>query len=206
MIDNKGLLIVISGPSAVGKGTICKELMKKNISNLELSVSATTRKPRQGEIDGVNYFFKGKEAFETMMECGEFLEYARVYDNYYGTPKKNVLDRIGHGKDIILEIDIQGAKQVRENYKDGIFIFIMPPSFEELKNRIMKRGTETQKDINKRMTCAFEEVQQARFYNYIVVNDDLKNAVEKIYCIINAEKCRLSRYHVDFSEFKEELL
>ncbi|MEA4960148.1 guanylate kinase [Lutispora sp.] len=205
MVNNKGLLIVISGPSAVGKGTICKELMKRGIDNLELSVSATTRRPRQGEIDGINYYFKEKEVFEKMIESEDFLEFARVYDNYYGTPKKNVMDRISNGKDVILEIDIQGAKRVKRNYEDGIFIFIMPPSFKELKNRIVKRGTETQKDMNKRMTCAFEEVQQAKYYDYIVVNDNLNSAVEKIYCIIKAEKCRLSRYHIDLSEFKEEL-
>lgn len=205
MVNNNGLLIVISGPSAVGKGTICKELIKKNIGNLEISVSATTRKPRKGEIDGVNYYFKEKEDFERMIEYGEFLEYAKVYDNYYGTPKKNVRDRIEQGKDVILEIDIQGAEQVRQNCKDGIFIFVMPPSFEELKNRIMKRGTESQKDIDKRMKNAFEEVQQSKYYHYIVVNDNLDSAVENIYSIIKAEKCRLSRYHIDFSEFKEEL-
>ncbi len=205
MVNNKGLLIVISGPSAVGKGTICKELMKRGIDNLELSVSATTRRPRQGEIDGINYYFKEKEVFEKMIESEDFLEFARVYDNYYGTPKKNVMDKISNGKDVILEIDIQGAKRVKRNYEDGIFIFIMPPSFKELKNRIVKRGTETQKDMNKRMTCAFEEVQQAKYYDYIVVNDNLNSAVEKIYCIIKAEKCRLSRYHIDLSEFKEEL-
>ena len=125
--------------------------------------------------------------------------------HYYGTPKKNVMDKISNGKDVILEIDIQGAKQVKRNYEDGIFIFIMPPSFKELKSRIVKRGTETQKDMDKRMTCAFEEVQQAKYYDYIVVNDDLNSAVEKIYCIIKAEKCRLSRYHIDLSGFKEEL-
>ncbi|MCQ1528068.1 guanylate kinase [Lutispora saccharofermentans] len=205
MVNNKGLLIVISGPSAVGKGTICKELVKRGIDNLELSVSATTRRPRQGEIDGINYYFKEKEVFEKMIEREDFLEFARVYDNYYGTPKKNVMDKISNGKDVILEIDIQGAKQVKRNYEDGIFIFIMPPSFKELKSRIVKRGTETQKDMDKRMTCAFEEVQQAKYYDYIVVNDDLNSAVEKIYCIIKAEKCRLSRYHIDLSGFKEEL-
>ncbi|MGI5997352.1 MAG: guanylate kinase [Lutispora sp.] len=205
MIDNKGLLIVISGPSAVGKGTICKELFKRNIENLELSISATTRNPRPNEINGVNYHFIDKESFGKMVEHGEFLEYAQVYDNYYGTPKKYVIDKINQGKDVILEIDIQGAKQVRQNYKDGIFIFIMPPSFKELKSRIMKRGTEAQKDIDKRMKCAYEEIEQAKYYNYIVINDDLHNAVEKIYCIIKAEKCRLSRYHIDLSEFKEEL-
>ncbi|SHJ04274.1 guanylate kinase [Lutispora thermophila] len=206
MIDKKGLLIVISGPSAVGKGTICKELIKRNIENLEISISATTRKPRYNEVNGVNYHFISKETFESMVQQGEFLEYAQVYDNYYGTPKKYVIDRLSEGKDVILEIDIQGAKQVRENYKEGIFIFIMPPSYKELKNRIMKRGTEAQKDIEKRMKCAYEEIKQAEYYNYIVVNDDLYSAVEKIYCIITAEKCKLNRYHIDLSEFKEELL
>jgi len=205
MIYNKGLLIVISGPSAVGKGTICKELFKRNIENLELSVSATTRKPRPNEINGVNYHFIDEETFRKMVDHGEFLEYAQVYDNYYGTPKKYVIEKINQGKDVILEIDIQGAKQVRENYKDGIFIFIMPPSIKELKSRILKRGTEAQKDIEKRMKCAYEEIEQAKYYDYIVINDDLQNAVEKIYCIIQAEKCRLSRYQIDLSEFKEEL-
>ena len=205
MKNHKGLLIVISGPSAVGKGTICKELFKKGIDNLELSISATTRKPRHSETDGVNYHFIDKNKFQEMIDNGEFLEYALVYDNYYGTPKKYVIDKINEGKDVILEIDIQGAKQLKENYDDGIFIFIMPPSLKELKMRIFKRGTEAQKDIDKRMRCAFDEIQQAEYYNYIVVNDDLHKAVENIYCIIKAEKCKLSRYNFDLSEFKEEL-
>ncbi|HHY77366.1 MAG TPA: guanylate kinase [Clostridiales bacterium] len=205
MKNQKGLLIVISGPSAVGKGTICKELFKKNIENLELSISVTTRNPRHGEIDGVNYYFVDKNRFQEMIDNGELLEYALVYDNYYGTPKKYVIDKINEGKDVILEIDIQGAKQVKENYDDGIFVFIMPPSFKELKNRILKRGTEAQKDIDIRMKCAFDEIQHAKYYNYIVVNDDLDKAVENIYCIIKAERCKLSRYNLDLFEFKEEL-
>lgn len=205
MKNQKGLLIVISGPSAVGKGTICKELFKKNIENLELSISVTTRNPRHGEIDGVNYYFVDKNKFQEMIDNGELLEYALVYDNYYGTPKKYVIDKINEGKDVILEIDIQGAKQVKENYDDGIFVFIMPPSFKELKNRILKRGTEAQKDIDIRMKCAFDEIQHAKYYNYIVVNDDLDKAVENIYCIIKAERCKLSRYNPDLFEFKEEL-
>lgn len=201
----KGLLIVISGPSGVGKGTICKALMEKNINNVELSVSATTRKPRNGEVEGINYYFKSEYEFEEMIKHRQLLEYAKVYDNYYGTPRDYVLDKLKEGTDIILEIDTQGAMEVKRNFKEGIFIFIMPPSFHELKKRIINRGTESEGDIKKRLRCAFEEVQQTNNYDYIVINDDIHKAVEKITCIIHAEKCRLCRYKIDFSEFEEEL-
>lgn len=202
---NEGLLIVISGPSGVGKGTICKELIRKNINNIELSVSATTRKPRSGESEGISYYFKGKDEFEEMIKDGQFLEYAKVYDNYYGTPKAQVINKLKEGKDIILEIDTQGAMQVKRNFKEGIFIFIMPPSYQELKKRIINRGTESEDDIKKRLKCAFLEIERVSNYDYIVVNDDIDKAVSKIDCIIHAEKCRLCRYNIDFSEFKEEL-
>lgn len=205
MYYSKGLLIVISGPSGVGKGTICKTLIKKDIHNIELSVSATTRKPRNGEVDSISYYFKEKHEFEEMIRLKQFIEYAKVYDNYYGTPKTYVMDKLEKGKNIILEIDIQGAMQVKRNFKEGVFIFIMPPSFHELKKRIIGRGTETKQDIKKRLRCAYEEVQQVKNYDYVVINDDVDKAAEKIYSIINAEKCRLNRYSFDFSEFKEEL-
>lgn len=201
----EGLLVVISGPSGVGKGTICKELMKKSINNIELSVSTTTRKPRNGEVEGISYYFRGKHEFEEMIKYGQFLEYAKVYNNYYGTPKAQVLSKLKEGRDIILEIDTQGAMQVKRNFKEGVFIFIMPPSFNELKKRITSRGTESEQDIKKRLRCAFEEIKQVNNYDYVVVNDDIDKAVKKIDCIIHAEKCRLCRYQIDFSEFKEEL-
>ncbi|MFZ5352637.1 MAG: guanylate kinase [Bacillota bacterium] len=202
-MNTKGLLIVISGPSGVGKGTICKELMSWQLSGLELSVSVTTRKPRAGEVDGKSYFFKDSEQFEKMVSNNEFIEYARVYDNCYGTPKKYVVDKLEEGTDVILEIDVQGAMKVKENSEEAIFIFIMPPSMGELKKRIISRGTESQKDIDKRMQKAFEEVCCSSHYDYIVVNDNVKAAAEKVKCIITAEKCRLKRNHIDFNSFKE---
>jgi len=136
-MEKKGLLIVVSGPSGAGKGTICKEFLNSN-QDVKISVSATTRKPRNGEVDGVNYFFISKDKFENMIGNNEFLEYARVYDNFYGTPKSAVLESLEKGEDVLLEIDIQGAKQIKEVYPEGVFVFILPPSLEELKNRIVE--------------------------------------------------------------------
>lgn len=187
----KGLLIVISGPSGTGKGTICKELMKNN--NFWFSVSSTTRDPREGEIHGESYYFMDKEKFEDNIKENDFLEYAKVYDNYYGTPKSKVIEMLDKGKDVILEIDIQGALQVKENYKEGIFIFLLPPSMEELKNRIINRGTETEESIMKRFKSAYKEINYVSKYNYAVVNDQIHDAVKKIQSIIVAEKCRVDR-------------
>lgn len=195
---NRGLLIVISGPSGAGKGTLCKALLKKNM-DLKLSVSMTTRSPRQGEVDGVNYFFVEKQKFEEMIESGGFLEYAKVYDNYYGTPRSYVEEMLSKGNDVILEIDIQGALKVKEIFKEGVFIFIMPPSMEELKNRIKKRGSETKESLLKRFKSAFVEINYVSKYNYMVVNDTIENAVLKLESIIVAEKCRVDR-------LKEQLL
>jgi guanylate kinase len=150
-MKNIGLLIVISGPSGAGKGTICRELLRSSNGNLELSVSATTRKPRESETEGVNYFFKDKAEFVKMAEAGEFIEYAKVHDNYYGTPKKYVVDKLEEGKSVILEIDVQGGMKVKHVFPEAVFVFIMPPSFEELKTRIAGRGTDTEQDIGKRM-------------------------------------------------------
>ncbi|WP_270474769.1 guanylate kinase [Clostridium cochlearium] len=187
----KGLLIVISGPSGTGKGTVCKELLKKN--NFWFSVSATTRSPREGEEHGKNYYFMTKEQFQDKIEENDFLEYAEVYGNYYGTPKSKVVEMLDKGKDVILEIDIQGALKVKENYKEGIFIFILPPSMEELKNRIIKRGTETEESLMTRFKSAYKEINYVSKYNYAVVNDKVNDAVEKIQSIIIAEKCRVDR-------------
>ncbi|AYF54750.1 guanylate kinase [Clostridium botulinum C] len=189
--DNQGLLLVISGPSGAGKGTICKELMKNG--DFWLSVSATTRFPRKGEVHGENYYFLSKENFIDRIDQQDFLEYAEVYGNYYGTPKSNVLEKLKDGKDVILEIDIQGALKVKENYPKGIFIFILPPSMEELKNRIIKRGSETEESLMTRFKSAYKEINYVSKYNYAVINDEVEKAVEKIKSIIIAEKCSVDR-------------
>lgn len=202
-MESKGLLIVISGPSGAGKGTICRELLQSFGENLKLSVSATTRNPRDGECEGVNYFFKEKDEFLKMVENDEFIEYAVVHDNYYGTPRKYVMDKLEKGINVILEIDVQGGMKVKNHFPDAVFIFIMPPSFEELRKRIIGRGTETEKDICKRMKNAYTEISYANSYDYVVVNDNICDAASKISCILTAEKCRFKRCNIDFNNFRE---
>lgn len=201
----RGLLIVISGPSGAGKGTICKELIKNN-NNLSLSVSATTRSPRQGEIDGINYHFLSKDEFLKRIEENDFLENAEVYGNYYGTPKSNVEEILESGKDVILEIDIQGALKVKENTEEGVFVFILPPSMEELKQRIIKRGSETPESLMKRFKSAYKEINFVSKYNYAVVNDEVDVAVSKLEAIILAEKCRVDRLKHSILDSKEDLI
>lgn len=202
---NKGLLIVISGPSGAGKGTICRALLDKN-PDIKLSVSCTTRNPRQNEVEGINYYFITKEKFKEMIEADEFLEYAEVYDNFYGTPKAKVESILNEGKDIILEIDIQGALKVKEKYPEGVFVFIMPPSMEELKNRIKKRGSETEESLIKRFKSAFQEINYVANYNYVIVNDQVEKAVEKLEAIILAEKCRVDRLKGNYIFLQEGFL
>lgn len=204
-MNNKGLLIVISGPSGAGKGTLCKALLERN-NNLNISVSMTTRSPRAGEQDGINYFFTDREKFQEMINNNEFLEYACVYDNYYGTPRYYVEDMVEEGKDVILEIDIQGALKVKEVYEEGVFIFIVPPSMEELQNRIKKRGSETEESLIKRFKSAYKELNYVSKYNYVVINDTVENAVQKLQSIILAEKCRVDRYKDRILNSKEGLL
>jgi guanylate kinase len=167
---------------------------------LEISVSATTRDPRNGEKEGINYYFINKENFLDMIGNNEFLEYAKVYDNYYGTPKKQVLEKMEQGIDVILEIDIQGASQVRANYPEGIYIFVVPPSLKELKKRITDRGTENPEQMNKRMNCAYEEIRNATKYSYIVINDTVPVAAKQVSAIITAEKCRSERLESKIEE------
>ncbi len=188
----EGIMLVVSGPSGCGKGTICKELLRRN-EGINVSVSATTRKPRKGEVEGVNYFFVSENKFKSMIKNEEVLEYAHVHGSYYGTPKKFVFDKLESGEDILLEIDVQGAMQIKDKYPQAIFIFIIPPSMEELKNRIIKRGTESKDDIEIRFKNAFKELEYVNEYDYIVINDEVKEAVSKIECIVQAEKCKISR-------------
>jgi guanylate kinase len=191
----KGNLIVISGPSGAGKGTLCKALLERN-KNIKLSISCTTRNPRNNEKHALNYFFVSKDKFKEMIQKDEFLEYAEVYDNYYGTPRDYVENILNTGHDIILEIDIQGALKVKEKYPEGVFIFIMPPSMEELKDRIQKRGSETEESLIKRFNSAFKEINYVSRYNYVVVNDKIDEAVMKLEGIITAEKCRVDRLNL----------
>ena len=205
MLNRKGLLLVVSGPSGAGKGTICKALVNKN-DKIKLSVSATTRKPRNGEVHGVNYFFIEKEEFTKMVENGEFLEHAQIYDNFYGTPKAAIIECLEKGQDVILEIEMQGARQIKEVYPEGVFIFVLPPSLEELKSRIVGRGTETQEEIEKRFSCAFEEINQIVNYDYFIVNEDIEKSVNDVEAIILSEKNKVTRYKNNIiDKFKEEL-
>ena len=205
MVKRKGLLLVVSGPSGAGKGTICKAILEEN-DQIKLSVSATTRKPRNGEVHGVNYFFLEKEEFTSMIEKGEFLEYAQIYDNFYGTPKAAIMETLAKGQDVILEIEMQGARQVKKVYPEGIFIFVLPPSLKELKNRIVGRGTETAEEIKKRFSCAFEEIKQIDDYDYFIFNKDVEKSVKELEAIISSEKNKVTRYKNNIIEkFKEEL-
>lgn len=189
---NTGLKIVLSGPSGSGKGTIVKELIKDE--QFLLSISATTRSPRQGEEEGVHYFFKTKEAFEAMIQENELLEYAQFCGNYYGTPKAFIEDSVKNGKDVILEIEVEGAMQIKKIYPEAIFIFVVPPSLTELENRLVGRGTEQRDVIEQRLARAKEELALYNNYDYVVVNDRLVEALEEIKCIVRAEKLKSSQY------------
>lgn len=188
-MERKGLLLVLSGPSGAGKGAICKEL-QINEPSMRLSVSATTRPPRRGEVEGADYFFLGKEIFKKMIQNGQLLEYAEVYDNHYGTPRRFVEESLGEGLDIILEIDIQGALQVKEKYPEAVLVFIAPPSKRELEKRLIIRGTDSQEVIGRRLQYVAGEMKLANRYDYIVINDEISKAVNKIRAILTAEKSR----------------
>ena len=204
MIKKRGLLLVVSGPSGTGKGTICKKMVEMNDA-LKLSVSATTRQPRLGEKEGISYYFKTREEFEKMVENGEFLEHAMIYDNYYGTPKQAIVDQLDAGVDVILEIEMQGARQIREVCPDAVFVFILPPSLDELKHRIVGRGTETKEQIEKRFNSAYNEIKLLGDYDYFIFNNIVDKSAEEIFEIIKSEKSRVARYKKDiFDMFERE--
>ena len=188
----KGLLIVISAPSGTGKTTLCHMLLKE-FKDLEFSISYTTRKPREGEVNGKDYFFVNKETFQKMIDEGDFLEWAEVYGNFYGTSKSQILRALNEGKDILLDIDTQGALNVKENFPEAVLIFILPPSLEELERRLRNRGTDDEETIKKRLRIAREEIKKALLYDYLIINDNLEVAFEKLKSIITAEKCKTER-------------
>lgn len=189
---SKGLLILISGASGTGKGTVCKKILA-DMPEIFYSISATTRQPRTGETDGVEYFFITHEEFKKWIAEDKFLEYAEVYGNFYGTPLNKIEERLNRGEHVLLEIDTQGALNVMKKIPDGVYIFLLPPSLEELEKRIKIRGTESPESLKRRINSAKAEISLGRKYQYVVVNDSVENAVEKIKAIISAEICRVSR-------------
>ena len=204
-INGKGLLIVISGPSGAGKDTICNKLVHDN-SNLWISISMTSREPRGMEKEGVDYFFVTKEAFEERIKNNYFLEYASYNNNYYGTPKDKIEDYLNSGIDVILVIDIQGAINIKKIMPSALFIFIMPPNMETLKNRLINRKTESREKVVERFKTAYNEINNFKKYNYVVVNDTVDNATNKLKSIIQAEKCRVDRIEDIHLDNQEELI
>ena len=201
-----GELIIISGTTCAGKGTIINKLLENN-KNLALSISYTSRKPREGEVDGVDYKFITREKFEEKIKKGDFLEYAKVrYGEYFGTPKEEVDKLLKHGKDVLLEIDVQGAKQIKEMYPSTVLIFVVAPTMEEVKRRIIKRGKETNEQIIERFKTAYKELNEIPNYNYIVVNDNIYEAVKKIEAILTSIKCRVDRIEELSMENEEEII
>jgi len=185
----RGILFVLSGPSGVGKGTVLDHLME-DYKDINYSVSATTREPREGEVDGLDYFFIGKEKFNQMKKEDKFLETAQVHGNYYGTPKGYVEDCLKRGDDIILEIDIQGAKQIKEKFKDAVYIFLLPPNYEELKNRLEKRDSESEASLKTRLKNASEEISEMENYDYRIVNDKIQDTVKEVKKVIKKERAK----------------
>lgn len=202
----RGSLIIISGTTCAGKGTVIKKLLERN-KNMVLSLSYTSRPIRKGEVDGIDYKFISHEEFERKIKNGDFLEYAKVrYGEYFGTPKENIENLLGAGKDVILEIDVQGAKQIKEKLPETILIFIMAPSMEEVKRRIKARGAETAEQIVDRFQTAYREINEVNKYNYVVVNDNLEEAIQKVEAILISEKCRVDRIEEIYVENKEEII
>ena len=201
---SKGILVVVSGFSGSGKGTVMKRLMEK-YDNYALSVSVTTRNPRPGEKDGEAYFFRTKEEFEQLIREDGLIEYAQYVENYYGTPRKYVEEQLAAGKDVILEIEIQGALKVKEKYPDTLLMFVTPPSAQVLKDRLVGRGTETAEVIDSRMKRAVEESQGVEKYDYLVINDDLERCAKEMHSIIQGEHDRVSRNADFIDDIRKEL-
>ena len=203
-MDHQGILVVVSGFSGAGKGTLMKELLKR-YDNYALSISATTRAPREGETDGKEYFFVSKEQFEQMRDEQKLIEYAQYVNHYYGTPKEYVEQKMAEGKDVILEIEIQGALKVKKRFPDALLLFVTPPSAEELRKRLVGRGTETLEVINARLARAAEEASGMEAYEYLLINDDLDRCVEEMHQLIQLQH-RKTSYHLDFlSKMREDL-
>ena len=203
-MKKQGTLVVVSGFAGTGKGTVMKELLGR-YDSYALSISATTRNPRPGEVDGREYFFKTKEEFEQMIECDEFVEHACYVGNYYGTPKKYVQEQLAAGKDVILEIEIQGALNIKSQFPDALLLFIAPPSADVLKSRLVGRGTETEDVIEQRLARAVEESKGIENYDYLVVNDDLDECVETVHQMIQSAGWKMSRREADVEELRTQI-
>lgn len=203
-MNSKGLLVVLSGFSGAGKGTVVKRLTELH-DEYSLSISATTRSPREGEVDGREYFFKTAAEFEQMIEKHELIEYAQYVSNYYGTPKTYVENQLNNGKNVILEIEIQGALKIKELFPETVLMFIIPPTARELENRLRGRGTEDEATIHARLRRAIEESQGVEQYDYIIINDEVDLCVERIHNIIAAEKCKASHNYQTINNIREEL-
>ncbi|MBM7708484.1 guanylate kinase [Enterococcus lemanii] len=204
-MTERGLLIVLSGPSGVGKGTVRKAIFESEDNDFQYSISMTTRKKRIGEVEGVDYFFRSREEFEALIQTGEMLEYAEYVGNYYGTPLSYVQKTLDEGKDVFLEIEVQGARQVKEKVPDGVFIFLTPPDLVELRSRITGRGTDAPEVIDERMRVAKEEIEMMALYDYAVVNDEVPLAVKRIKEIIASEHFRVERVIGKYRKMLEEL-
>ncbi|MDE6029638.1 MAG: guanylate kinase [Clostridiales bacterium] len=186
---NKGLLFVVSGPSGAGKGTICTKVIET--TGIKPSVSVTTRAPREGEVEGVNYFFRTEEQYQQMIASGDFLETAEVYNNYYGTPKAPVFENLKNGYDVLFEVDVHGVKSIKKKYPEAIAIFIMTPDFKTLEKRLRARGSETEDSLKTRLSAARRELSEYKMFDYIVFNDKVEPAVQEVLDIITAEKRRI---------------
>ncbi len=201
---NTGQLIIISAPSGAGKGSVISGLLERDKKNLWLSVSTTSRQPRSNDIPGVTYNFVSKEEFEKLIEEDYFLEYTNYVGNYYGTPKQAIKEKLDQGIDVILEIEIEGAMNIKKLVPEALFIFIMPPSLKTLVTRLKNRKTDSKDKIIERFHTAYKEINEVTKYNYVVVNDELEDAIDKVESILKAEKCRVDRIEEVYLDTKEE--